>query len=200
MDKYTTKYIFDFENCKIYDDSNNIINKNESKPIIKLSIVGSRSLNKEKELSYRIFDCFSFMFGYPKLIISGGAIGPDLFGEEWARNNGINVKIFKPDWVKYGKKAGFIRNEDIIKNSDVCLAIWDGESHGTKNDFDWCKKYNKELLIFNYKEYKEGTFSGLYYYNYENSKPDIFIENKSKKKIIYKKNNRWLPQEGVISI
>lgn len=197
MENYITKYIFDFDKNKILDDSNNVVLKNNNKPSIKLSIVGSRSLNSEegKELSNKIFEYFSYMVGKPKMIISGGAVGIDTFGEVWAKSNGINFKVFKPDWVKYGKKAGFMRNEDIIKNSDVCLAIWDGQSHGTKNDFDWCKKYQKELLVFNYKEYKEGEFCGLYYFSFKDDN-----DQPQKKIIRYKKHNRWLPQDGGISI
>ena len=161
----------------------------------KLAIVGSRTITDEKFVN-RILNCYKFMFGKPSLVISGGAKGVDQLGEAWADKLEIKKQIFIPDWDKYGKQAGFIRNEDIIKNCDICLAIWDGGSNGTKNDFDLCKKYYKNLLIFNMKEYKLGTFSGFTYKPYSKEKlsqQDLFKQPS-------REPNRWLPQPGIINI
>ena len=38
-----------------------------------------------------------------------------------------------------GKRAGFVRNEQMAKYSDMLLLIWDGESRGSKS--------MKELMI-----------------------------------------------------
>ena len=62
------------------------------------------------------------------LVVSGGAQGADTFGERWADENSIEKLIFKPEWKKYGKKAGFIRNKDIVLNSDRIVAFWNGTS------------------------------------------------------------------------
>ena len=37
-------------------------------------------------------------------IISGGAKGADYLGERFAKENGYNLRIFKANWNKYGKK------------------------------------------------------------------------------------------------
>lgn len=81
------------------------------------------------------------------LIVSGGAKGADSLGERWAYKNSIPTLIFKPDWSKYGKGAGFIRNEDIVKNSDMILAFWDGKSKGTEHTINLAKQYNKPVHI-----------------------------------------------------
>ena len=209
MENFQRLYEIDFTNGVITDLAGMyqiLANKNKQSEI-RLAIVGSRSITDEK-LVERIFNVFKYMFGAPKEIVSGGAKGPDSFGENWAKKNNIPVKIFKAEWEKYGKSAGFKRNEDIIANCDVCLAIWDGKSHGTKNDFEWCKKYKKEVLVFNTTEYMTNEFSGFYYASFEedNNTQETPIEEKSEptpnptphKK--YTKNNRWLPQSGVIEI
>lgn len=162
---------------------------------VHLAIVGSRSITNETFVK-RILNCYKFMFGIPNYVISGGAKGIDTIAELWADSLKINKKIFKPDWYKYGKKAGFIRNEDIIKNCDICLAIWDGESNGTKNDFELCKKYNKNLLIFNMKDYNSGVFSGFYYKTYSKQKQIRPESSKSSPGVF----NRWLPQPGIINL
>lgn len=112
---------------------------------MKLAIIGSRTFNnyvllKETLEPYK-----------PKitLMVSGGAKGADSLGERWAKENNIEIKIFLPDWDKFGKRAGFIRNEDIIKTCECCIAFWDGKSTGTKHSIDLCKKYNVPLKIIN---------------------------------------------------
>lgn len=80
-------------------------------------------------------------------IVSGGAIGADSLAENWAKQHDIPILIFKPDWIKYGRSAGMIRNKDIISNSDIVLAFWDGTSKGTKNSIDTAKSLDKPIQV-----------------------------------------------------
>ena len=114
---------------------------------MKLAIIGSRTFNnymllKETLEQYK-----------PKitLVISGAAKGADSLGEKWALENQIQTLIFPAKWDEYGKKAGFIRNEDIIKNCDGCIAFWDGVSKGTQHSISLCEKYNKPIKIIKYE-------------------------------------------------
>ena len=184
--------IYIFENDQKY-----IINKNTNNDEMKVAIVGSRSITDHFFVK-TLFDYFVYIFGKPTKIISGGARGVDSFAGEFANINNIELQVFRPNWAQYGKKAGFIRNEDIIKNCDICLAIWDGESHGTKHDLELCKQYKKDLVLFNLKESTQGTFHGFYYKQYDKEQ-EINFENpiKSQAKQIH---NRWLPQPGIISV
>ena len=110
---------------------------------MKIAIIGSRNFTNYKLLQ-EILEQYK-----PKitLVVSGAAKGADLLGEKWALENNIQTLIFPADWNQYGKRAGFIRNEDIIKNCDCCVAFWDGESKGTKHSLSLCKKYNKPVKI-----------------------------------------------------
>lgn len=201
MRKEQIDYNIDFNTGKINFIKNGIeynVNKNENDiSDIKLSIVGSRSITDDKFVN-RILNCYKFMFGLPIKVISGGAKGIDSIGEAWADKLNIEKQIFLPDWDNNGKAAGFIRNEDIIKNCDICLAIWDGESHGTKNDFDLCEKYQKPLLVFNMKEFNSKVFSGFHhiiYYQDETNAPVAKQDIPGQSK-----NNRWLPKPGIIKL
>lgn len=49
------------------------------------------------------------------LIIEGGATGADTLSRYWAKHNKIEYKTYKADWEKYGKQAGTIRNELMLK-------------------------------------------------------------------------------------
>lgn len=66
-------------------------------------------------------------------MVSGGANGVDLLGEQWACSWGIPVKQFMADWSKHGRAAGPIRNRQMAEYADALIAIWDGQSRGTKS-------------------------------------------------------------------
>lgn len=112
---------------------------------IKLAVVGSRTFNDRRLLEQKLEEIDS-----EKTIIcvvSGGARGADLFGEEWAKKNGIETQIFYPDWERLGKKAGIVRNKDIVDNCDELIAFWDGISNGTKSSIEMAKSQGKKVTI-----------------------------------------------------
>ena len=116
---------------------------------VKLAIVGSRSFNDYATFNY-VMNKICRENGYQvKLVVSGGAAGADTFGEQFARLRNIPVKVFRPDWNREGKKAGFLRNVDIIKACNVCVAFWDGESHGTRHDIQLCIEQKKDCWVYN---------------------------------------------------
>lgn len=85
-------------------------------------------------------------------IIEGGAKGVDKIAKQFADDRNIPVIEMPADWKAYGRAAGFIRNEQMVRLCDQCLILWDGKSHGTKNDIDLCDKYNKSNKVVIYKE------------------------------------------------
>lgn len=109
---------------------------------MKVAVVGSRGFCDYEKLK-SVLDAITDI----EMIISGGASGADSLAEKWARENNIPTCIYKPDWAKHGRSAGFIRNRQIIESSDFCVAFWDGHSKGTKNSIDWCAKLNKKLKV-----------------------------------------------------
>lgn len=66
-------------------------------------------------------------------VVCGKARGADTLGEQWAILHNIPVKAFPADWNRYGKSAGFRRNQEMAEYADTLAAFWDGESHGTKH-------------------------------------------------------------------
>ena len=112
---------------------------------MKLAIVGSRTFNDYSLLLEAIENTISNET--IDLIISGGAEGADKLAEKYAKENNIPLQIFKPDWKKYGKAAGPIRNELIIQNADLVIAFWDGESKGIQSSINLARKHNKECKI-----------------------------------------------------
>ena len=112
---------------------------------MKLAIVASRTVNEYNLLIKFIekhYDTSEIT-----TIISGAARGADSLGRQYAIENGYELIEFPADWKKYGKRAGFIRNVDIIKNCDECVCFWDGQSHGTKHDIELCEQMNKPYKV-----------------------------------------------------
>lgn len=112
---------------------------------INLAIVGSRIFEDYETLEQTV-DEIRTRFNVVK-IVSGGAKGADSLAEKYAKENNIETMIFYPNWAKYGKKAGFLRNETIVDNSDMILAFWDRISNGTKHTITIANAKNKRVLI-----------------------------------------------------
>lgn len=67
------------------------------------------------------------------IIVSGHAKGADTLGEYFARKYDYDLLLYPAEWNRYGNSAGPIRNADMARVADGCLAFWDGESKGTAN-------------------------------------------------------------------
>lgn len=91
-------------------------------------------------------------------IVSGGAKGVDKLGEKFAKKYDIPTTgkdFYVPDWVwkKVGKRAGYLRNEAMGEYADVLIAIWDGESKGTKNMIDIAESLGLYVYVKKIKSY-----------------------------------------------
>jgi hypothetical protein len=80
-------------------------------------------------------------------IVSGNARGADKLGEQYANLRGYTLKLFKADWDKDGKKAGFIRNEKMASYANALILFWDGESKGSKHMLDMAKRNGLQCRI-----------------------------------------------------
>lgn len=83
----------------------------------------------------------------PSIIVSGGARGADTLAERYAHEKGLGFKVFYPLWDTLGKAAGLIRNKEIVDNSDIVIAFWDGQSRGTKHAIDYATQQQKPVYI-----------------------------------------------------
>lgn len=83
-------------------------------------------------------------------IVCGMARGADTLGERYAKEKGYDIAYFPADWMKYGKSAGYIRNEQMAQNADALVAFWDGKSKGTNHMINLAKKYDLGVRIEKY--------------------------------------------------
>ena len=100
----------------------------------KIGIVGTRrrdTANDRLAVTQQFFEIYE----YGDWIVSGGCPeGGDRFAEVIAKDNGIPIIIFYPNWKKYGKVAGFIRNTDIADHSDRLIACTAPDRKGGTED------------------------------------------------------------------
>lgn len=102
---------------------------------MKVAIIGSRTVPS----SYYSELCDIMPVGTSE-IISGGASGADELAQKYACEMGLPIKIYRPDYAKYGKQAAIVRNLQIIRSADYVIALWDGASRGTSNTIKTCVK------------------------------------------------------------
>lgn len=98
----------------------------------KVIVAGSRSIENKKLVKDTIKE--SPHTPYNGELVVGDADGVDeLAKESLSGFRHVDITEFEADWEEYGKSAGPIRNKEMAKYGDALIAIWDGESSGTKN-------------------------------------------------------------------
>ena len=102
---------------------------------MKLAIVGSRGLTVE--------DLTPYLPSEVTEIVSGGARGIDQCAARYAREQGLILTEFKPDYRRYGRGAPLKRNEEIVAYADFVPIFWDGASHGTRFVIEACQRLEK---------------------------------------------------------
>lgn len=80
-------------------------------------------------------------------IVSGGANGVDKLAEKYAKDNNIECVVFKAQWDKYGKSAGYKRNAEMIDYADSVICLWNGMSKGSNHSIDYANKNNKLMEV-----------------------------------------------------
>ena len=117
-----------------------------------LLIAGSRSFDDFNRLSFMVVELLKITKLSEIIIISGGAKGADSLAERFAKENKIPFTLFKAKWDLYGKKAGILRNEEMGRFSDLLLALWDGESKGTKHMINFMLDLKKPVYVDIFRE------------------------------------------------
>jgi len=106
-----------------------------------IGIVGSRSRDSLEDYNI-VLQAYLNIIQDGDVIISGGCPkGADRFAEIIAKDYNVRIVLFQAEWHKYGKGAGFVRNTDIAKLSDVLMACVSNDRKGGTEDT--VKKFRK---------------------------------------------------------
>ena len=105
---------------------------------MKIAVVGSRGIT--------ISDIGKYISNADE-VVSGGAVGVDSCAANFAREKGIRLTVFLPQYDLYGRAAPIIRNRQIVDYADKVIAFWDGSSKGTLSVIKYAQSINKECEI-----------------------------------------------------
>ncbi len=78
-------------------------------------------------------------------IIHGGATGADKLAGRYAELTTKACKVFSADWNKHGKKAGYLRNKQMLEEGQPDLVVAFPGGKGTQNMIDIAKKAGVEV-------------------------------------------------------
>jgi len=114
-----------------------------------ISIIGTRGRNSLRD-QRNVLNVFNNTYEPGDWICSGGCPkGGDRFAEALAKDKGIPILICYPNWKKYGKSAGFVRNTDVATFSDKLIAIVAGDRKGgTEDTLEKFKKLHPEGMFY----------------------------------------------------
>ena len=106
---------------------------------MKIAIVGSRKLLHIELDSYIPKEVVE--------IVSGGALGVDACAAEYAKDRGLKLTEFLPQYRLYGRAAPIVRNREIVNYADRVIVFWDGRSKGAQSVISYAKKIGKPLQV-----------------------------------------------------
>lgn len=64
-------------------------------------------------------------------LVHGGAEGVDLKAQDAAIDCKLRIELHPAQWDKFGHRAGFVRNEAMVRVAHHVVAFWDEFSRGT---------------------------------------------------------------------
>ena len=79
---------------------------------VRVLVCGGRDY-VDKSRVFAVLDATHDLLGVT-LIIQGGARGADRLARAWAEWRGVPCDEYEADWDRHGKRAGFLRNRDML--------------------------------------------------------------------------------------
>lgn len=98
------------------------------------------------ETEHRLMGETLSAIAHPWELICGMAFGADTMAYNWAKSNGIKVHEYPADWDRYGKRAGYIRNKQMLDEGTPDLVIAFPGGKGTKMMVELARKANVEVI------------------------------------------------------
>src|SRR5687767_935094 len=111
-------------------------------------VCGSRNLSEKRR--QEVIDALEYLYRRsPLVIIHGAARGCDSMAGDWAVRRSCEQIEFPANWAKHGRKAGPIRNQQMLDEGkpDVVLAFPEKDSVGTWDMVERAQKAGVEVLV-----------------------------------------------------
>lgn len=103
---------------------------------MKVLVCGSRDWTDATAIYDRLYKLAG-----PLEILHGAARGADKIAADFAHTMGYETQAFPADWAKHGKKAGILRNLQMLdEKPDLVLAFQLDDSRGTQHTIDEARR------------------------------------------------------------
>lgn len=104
----------------------------------RILVTGSRTWDDQETITGALWAATGTLYAEREIdlnqvvIVSGACPrGADRMCEEAAARAGVQVERHPANWGRYGKRAGFVRNEEMVAlGADICLAFIKNGSQG----------------------------------------------------------------------
>jgi predicted Rossmann fold nucleotide-binding protein DprA/Smf involved in DNA uptake len=113
---------------------------------MRIAIVGSRDFTDLEKVEQEVLKRVSIE--KIEKVVSGGAKGADTLARKFAEKYNIPLSEFLPDWGKFGRGAGPMRNTLIVENSDIVFAFPTKDSKGTRDTIRKAQEKGKIVKVF----------------------------------------------------
>lgn len=82
-------------------------------------------------------------------IVSGNANGADKLGEKFAKEHQIHLTKFVANWDEFGKRAGYLRNNEMADYAEQLIAFNVNNSKGTEHMIKIAKEKGLRVVAYN---------------------------------------------------
>lgn len=117
-----------------------------------LLIFGSRDYTPEGAHLVDFKQTIARLKGWPNewVVMSGGANGVDKWAETFAEESGVSCIVFPANWDKFNKKAGMLRNQEMVDcRPRYSVAFHKGFSTGTMDTISKLEADNLRATVYN---------------------------------------------------
>lgn len=107
----------------------------------RILVTGSRDWNNYDTINFALGTAWGQLNG-PTILVHGACpTGADTIAEEIWIGQGLPVEPHPADWDKHGKKAGFLRNQEMVDlGAAICLAFIKDSSKGATHTANLAEK------------------------------------------------------------
>lgn len=119
---------------------------------MKTAVVGSKSVTDFQIIKDVINKPINLFEWKITEIVIGGVDYCDLGAALWARQNKVPIRIFQPNWKQWGKRAGLMRNIEIVNYADAIIILCEEDVEAFRNLINMAREKHRKIYLYHLRE------------------------------------------------